>query len=171
MIHGTIRGDDFWRNTALQCCNNVVTIRNNVATLCCAKSRRCESSRVTSPLRFFTVVKFVVIGPYGLPGFVSDCIVGDVVFEWNVKQCPKASHFSGLQFLQDFRSQCPGFAGVQQYLDNQGAHKSDLWAKRGMLIVPDGLQHAVLLVKLLSVQFWTVLQVWNLGLWRLRPDS
>ena len=39
---------------------------------------------------------------------------------------PKASHFSGLQFLQDFRSQCPGFASVQQYLDNQGGHKSDL---------------------------------------------
>ena len=25
--------------------------RNNVATLCCAKNRRCESSRVTPPLR------------------------------------------------------------------------------------------------------------------------
>ena len=27
-----------------------MTIRNNVATLCCAKNRRCESFRVTSPL-------------------------------------------------------------------------------------------------------------------------
>ena len=34
----------------MQCRNNVVTIRNNVATLCCAKNRRCESSRGTSPL-------------------------------------------------------------------------------------------------------------------------
>ena len=29
-------------NYSKQCCNNV-------ATLCCAKNRRCESSRVTSP--------------------------------------------------------------------------------------------------------------------------
>ena len=39
---------------ALQCCNSVVTIRNNVATilqhlatLCCAKNLHYESSRVT----------------------------------------------------------------------------------------------------------------------------
>ena len=49
MLHGTIRNDDFYRNTALQCWNNVVTIQNNVAMLCCAKSRRCKSLRVTSP--------------------------------------------------------------------------------------------------------------------------
>ena len=33
MLHGTIRNDDSWHNTALQCLNNVVTIRNNVATM------------------------------------------------------------------------------------------------------------------------------------------
>ena len=33
MLHGTIRNDDFWRNKALQYWNNVVTIRNNVATM------------------------------------------------------------------------------------------------------------------------------------------
>ena len=33
-----------------QCCNHSKQCRNNVATLCCAKNRRCESSRVTSPL-------------------------------------------------------------------------------------------------------------------------
>ena len=33
MLHGTIRNDDFKRNTALQCWNNVVTIRKNVATM------------------------------------------------------------------------------------------------------------------------------------------
>ena len=48
MLHGTIRNDDFERYTALQCWNNVATIRNNVATMLrCAKHRRCESSRVT----------------------------------------------------------------------------------------------------------------------------
>ena len=51
MLHGTIRNDDFYRNTELQCWNNVVTIRNNAATLCCAKNRLCKSSRVTSPLQ------------------------------------------------------------------------------------------------------------------------
>ena len=33
-----------------QCCNHLKQCRNNVATLCCAKNRCCESSRVTSPL-------------------------------------------------------------------------------------------------------------------------
>ena len=34
-----------------QCCNFSKQCRNNVATPCCAKNRRCESSRVTSPWR------------------------------------------------------------------------------------------------------------------------
>ena len=33
MLHETIHNDDFLRNIALQCWNNVVTIRNNVATM------------------------------------------------------------------------------------------------------------------------------------------
>ena len=33
MLHGTIRNEEFLRNRALQCWNNVVTIRNNVATM------------------------------------------------------------------------------------------------------------------------------------------
>ena len=33
MLHETIRNDDFERNTTRQCWNNVVTIRNNVATM------------------------------------------------------------------------------------------------------------------------------------------
>ena len=32
-----------------QCCKHSKQCWNNVATLCCAKNRRCESSRVTSP--------------------------------------------------------------------------------------------------------------------------
>ena len=43
MLHETIRNDDL-RNTTLQHCSNCI------ATLCCAKNRRCESSRVTSPM-------------------------------------------------------------------------------------------------------------------------
>ena len=54
-LHETIRNNDFQRNTALQCWNNVATIWSNVATilcvmLCCSKNRCCESSCVTSPL-------------------------------------------------------------------------------------------------------------------------
>ena len=33
ILHGTVRNDDFLSNTTLQCWNNVVTIRNNVATM------------------------------------------------------------------------------------------------------------------------------------------
>ena len=40
MLHGTIRNDDFERYTALQCWNNVATIRDNVATML-----RCERVR------------------------------------------------------------------------------------------------------------------------------
>ena len=47
MLHGTIRNDDFQRNTALQC-------QNSVATLCCAKNRPCESSRPFNPFRAYS---------------------------------------------------------------------------------------------------------------------
>ena len=43
MSHETIRNDDFKRNTALH-------HRCDIVSLCCAKNRRCESFRVTSPL-------------------------------------------------------------------------------------------------------------------------
>ena len=33
MLNGTIRNDDFLRNTAMQYWNNVTTIRNNVTTM------------------------------------------------------------------------------------------------------------------------------------------
>ena len=50
MFYGTIRDDDFQRNTASQCCNHSKQYRNNVATPCYAKNL-CESrSRITSPL-------------------------------------------------------------------------------------------------------------------------
>ena len=32
-----------------QCCKHSKQCRNNIAKLCCAKNRRCESSSVTSP--------------------------------------------------------------------------------------------------------------------------
>ena len=53
ILHGTIRNDDFKRNTGFQCWYNVAATRNNVArnvaTLYYAKNRRCKLSRVTSP--------------------------------------------------------------------------------------------------------------------------
>ena len=43
-----------------QCCNRSKECRNNVATLCCAKGRCCESSRVTSPsnVQFLQTLRF-----------------------------------------------------------------------------------------------------------------
>ena len=53
MLNGTIRNDGFYAQQSAamleQCCNHSKQCRNNVATLCCAKNRRCESSRLTSP--------------------------------------------------------------------------------------------------------------------------
>ena len=42
ILHGTIRNDDFQRNTALQRWSNVVTIRNNVATML----QRCVALKI-----------------------------------------------------------------------------------------------------------------------------
>ena len=42
ILHGTISKDDLQRNTALQCWNNVVTIRNNVATML----QRCVAIKI-----------------------------------------------------------------------------------------------------------------------------
>ena len=42
MLHKTIRNDDFKRNTALLCWNNVVPIRNNVATML----QRCVALKI-----------------------------------------------------------------------------------------------------------------------------
>ena len=42
MLHRTIGNDDFSHNTALQCWNTVVTIRNNVATM----SQRCVALKI-----------------------------------------------------------------------------------------------------------------------------
>ena len=39
---GTIRNDNFLRNTTLQCWNNVATIRNNVATM----MQRCVALKI-----------------------------------------------------------------------------------------------------------------------------
>ena len=51
-LHRTIRR--FWAHHSVakleQCCNHSKQCRNSVATPCCVKNRRCESSRVTSPL-------------------------------------------------------------------------------------------------------------------------
>ena len=59
VLYGTIRKDDFLLNTVLQCWNNVGTVRNNVATLCCPKNRRCESSRVS----YFSVLLYCIAFP------------------------------------------------------------------------------------------------------------
>ena len=57
--YGDVRREDsqgrFLAQHSIAMLNNVVTIRNdvatdNVGTLCCAKNRCCEPSRVTSPL-------------------------------------------------------------------------------------------------------------------------
>ena len=42
MFHGTIRNDDFWRYTALQCWNNVATIPINVVTML----QRCVALKI-----------------------------------------------------------------------------------------------------------------------------
>ena len=48
MLHGTTRNDDFWRNTSLQYWNNVVNIRNNVATML----QRCVVLKIVVANRF-----------------------------------------------------------------------------------------------------------------------
>ena len=61
MLHWTIHDDDFKRNAALQHCCEIVLNACTVATLCCAKNGRCESSCVTSPysVKVATISRFV----------------------------------------------------------------------------------------------------------------
>ena len=51
MLQGTIRKRRFLAQHSVamveQCRKHLKQCRNNIATLCCAKTRRCESSRVT----------------------------------------------------------------------------------------------------------------------------
>ena len=53
MLRGTIRNDDFLAQHSVamleQCCKHLKHCRNNVATLCCAKNRRDNSSRSRAP--------------------------------------------------------------------------------------------------------------------------
>ena len=60
MLHETIRNDDFKRNTALQHCFKWLQHCSNMATLCCAKNRPCESSRVTSPQKDFPKFTYTI---------------------------------------------------------------------------------------------------------------
>ena len=46
-----LHNDDFSRNTALQYCFEWFQHCSNIAALCWAKNRRCESSLVTSPVK------------------------------------------------------------------------------------------------------------------------
>ena len=48
VLHGTIRNDDFKLNTALQCSNSVVTIRDNAATMLQRCVAQKSSSRIVS---------------------------------------------------------------------------------------------------------------------------
>ena len=51
LIKGDVTRDDSQHSVAMleQCCDNSKQHSNNVVTLCYAKNRRYESSRVTSP--------------------------------------------------------------------------------------------------------------------------
>ena len=58
-----------------QCCNHSKQCGNNVATLCCPKNRRCESSRVTSPLQQFCKTSCTILLPV-LPYTLRWCCTG-----------------------------------------------------------------------------------------------
>ena len=76
MLPGTIRNDDFQRNPALQCWNNIVTIQNNVATMLqrCVALKIVVAERIISyniTLNLETTEKFCV--PYR--GILAECFV------------------------------------------------------------------------------------------------
>ena len=51
-----------------QCCKHSKQCRNNVATLCWAKTGRCESSHVTSPLVIYLILLFIPLARCGRIG-------------------------------------------------------------------------------------------------------
>ena len=54
-----------------QCGNYSKQYRSNVATLCCAKNRHCESSRLTSPLERVTLGGSGTNKPLALGVFIN----------------------------------------------------------------------------------------------------
>ena len=79
MLHGTIRNDYFLRNRALQCWNNVVTIRNNVAEML----QRCVALKI--------VVAIVSCNPGG--GLL------ELIFAGYVPLASQITHFSKIQLV------------------------------------------------------------------------
>ena len=54
-----------------KCCSYLKQCRNNVAMLCCAKNRRCESFPVTSPLTSLQALVYHLVNSFGLPFWVT----------------------------------------------------------------------------------------------------
>ena len=93
-----------------QCCNHSKQCRNNVATLCCAKNRRCESSRVASPLHQETMTlvytkcsigNMMKISRY-LQGALTIIIFFLVIFAGMALKLEKLAqpfHFQSMSFL------------------------------------------------------------------------
>ena len=73
-------------------------------------------------LHFFIVVKVLLWDPMACRIlYLTASLV--MWFLYEMPTVSKASHLRGLQFLLDVRYQWPGFAGVQECRDNQGAHE------------------------------------------------
>ena len=73
-----------------QCCNLSKRCRNNVATLCCAKRRRCKSSLVTSPLALhdfiFCLSKLYILSTASL--LALDSLTKSTYSETSIKRTP-----------------------------------------------------------------------------------
>lgn len=84
----------------------------------------------------------VIKGPNALPDSIFDWIISDVVSVWDARQFPKASYLSMASNL--VRMSSVNVQVSREYssteITMQGAHKSDLWALRDMIIAPDGLK-------------------------------
>ena len=92
--------------------------------------------------------------------------VKNVVFVWDTRQLPKASYLSGVQFIQLY-SACPlsmfRFRRCTRVRRQPG---NAVWSFSYGRYSFCPRWSSVSIVLLSSVQTWTVLQAWNLDLWR-----
>ena len=100
MLHETIRSDDFFAQHSvailLRYCFKGLPHCSNIVKLCCAKNRRCQSSRVKSPLHgLVQYVSRVLI----LAILVTRFVAGFYFRHYNRRICKKGVKFYDLSVL------------------------------------------------------------------------
>ena len=117
-------------------------------------------------LRFFTVLRY-----HHKADSVPDCVVSVVVSVWDAKQSPKhlssvTCNFSRMSAVNVRVSLAYNSTEITRERITLSFELREICLSFQMV-----LSLSLVLLLNMSMQFWTVLQAWNLDLWRLRTDT